>query len=343
VNIGSLQIHELIVHNVPQRSDEFEELTLTDAPIALDDELRRYFEEKTKGSLKERGLQVVADETAASVVRDGVAAVARKSDSLVPASRAFAEHLYGLQNRRNPPGLLAAATGTVDDDGEVVAVLKLEREKGLHFTIAEVDGRRVVDLEFLRRLTLTDKTRIFKTAVLRVADENDPLTLYGSASDDQRSREETGVANFFLSSFLGCKLRTNPATATRDFVLAAQRFINEDVPSPERQATYLVALQARLDDQVIDLTPRAFAQSQLLAQDRPSFIERIIEYDLDPDAAFQKDTSLVRTAKFRVVFEHGMVLLAAREDVAEHRLQIDDAVNGANVRINDAIQRLEGR
>lgn len=343
MNIASLQIHELVVHNVPQRSDEFEELALTDAPIALDEELRRYFEDKTKGSLKERGLQVVADETAAAVVRDGVAAIGRSRAALVEASRAFAEHLYELQNRRNPPGLLAVATGSVADDGEVVAILKLEREKGLHFTIAEVDGRRVVDLEFLRRLTLTDKTRIFKTAVLRVAEVDDPLTLFGSASDDQRSRDEAGVANFFLASFLGCRLRTNPAKATKDFVLATQRFINEDVPSPERQATYLVALQARLDDQTMDVTPREFSNRQLLPQDRPAFIERVTEYGIDPDSAFQKDLSLVKTAKFRVVFEHGMVLLAARDDVAEQRLEIDDAVSGARVQINDAIRRLEGR
>lgn len=343
MNIASLQIHELVVHNVPQRSDEFEELTLTDAPIDLDDELRRYFEDKTKGSLKERGLQVVADETATAVVRDGVAAIGRSGAALVDSSRAFAEHLHGLQNRRNPPGLLAVATGAVDDDGDVVAILKLEREKGLHFTIAEVDGRRVVDLEFLRRLTLTDKTRIFKTAVLRVSDVADPLSLVGSASDDQRSRDEAGVANFFLASFLGCKLRTNPAKVTKDFVLAAQRFINEDVPSPARQATYLIALQARLDDQVLDIAPRAFSDSRLLPQDRSAFLERVVEYGVDPDSAFQKDLSLVKTEKFRVVFQHGMVLLAARDDVAEDRLQIQDGANGASVRIDDSISRLEGR
>ncbi|HEX9380572.1 MAG TPA: hypothetical protein VF891_03660 [Gaiellaceae bacterium] len=115
------------------------------------------------------------------------------------------------------------------------------------------------------------------------------------------------------------------------------------MPSPERQATYLVALQARLDDQTLDVTPREFSDSQLLPQDQPAFIERMLEYGLEPDSAFQKDLSLVRTAKFRVVFEHGMVLLAARDDVAEQRLRIEDAADGANVRINDTIRRLEGR
>lgn len=343
MNIDSLQIAELVVHNVPQRGDEFEDVTLTDAPIELDDELRRYFEDKTKFSLRERGLPIIADEHAAGIVRDGVAAIARDRDVLVASSQAFARHLHAIQNRRNPPGLLAVTSGAVDDDGEVVAILKLERERGLHFTITEVDGRHVVDLEFLRRLTLTDKTRIFKTALLGVRDPEHALTMYGSASDDQRGRDEVGVADFFLSTFLGCKLRTNPAKATRDFVLATQRFINDDVPSAERQANYLIAMQARLDDQVLDITPRAFAQAQLLPQDRPAFLERIVEQGLNPDEAFQKDTSLVKTAKFKVLFEHGMVLLAARDDMAEQRLQINDALNGTNVQINDSIRRLEGR
>jgi len=343
VNIDSLRIDELVVHSVPQQADEFERLILTEAPIALDDELRRYFEVKIQDSLREDGLQIVADELASDVVRAGVASVARDRHALVAASRVFAEHLYSAQNRRNPPGLLVAATATVDDDGDVVAILKLERQRGVHFTIAEVDGRNVVDLEFLRRLTLTDKTRIFKTAVLGVADANDALTLHGSASDDQRGRDQIGIADFFLATFLGCKLRTNPAKATKDFVSATQRFINDDVPSAERQARYLVSMQARLDDQVLDITPRTFATTQLLAQDRPTFLQRVVEQGLDPDAAFQKDTALVRTAKFRVLFEHGMVLLAARGDIAEDRLQIDDAVNGASVRINDSIKRLDGR
>jgi hypothetical protein len=343
MNLDSLRIDALVVHSVPQQGDELEQLVLTDAPIALDEELRRYFEGKIQDSLREDGLEIVADELASAVVRDGVAQIAQDREALVAASRVFAEHLHAVQNRRNPPGLLVAAAATVDDVGEVVAILKLERQRGVHFTIEEIDGRSVVDLEFLRRLTLTDKTRIFKTAVVRVTDAEDSMTLYGSASDDQRGRDQIGIADFFLATFLGCKLRVNPAKATKDFVSATLRFINDDVPNAERQARYLISMQARLDDQVMDITPRTFATTQLLAQDRPAFLQRVVDQGLDSDAAFQKDTSLVKTAKFQVVFEHGMVLLAARGDIAEDRLHIDDAINGARVVINDSIKRLDGR
>ena len=122
MNIDSLRINELVVHSVPQQADESEHLVLTEAPIALDEELRRYFEGKIQDSLREDGLQIVADELASDVVKGGVASIARDRSALIGASRMFAEHLYTVQNRRNPPGLLVAATGTVDDDGDVVAI-----------------------------------------------------------------------------------------------------------------------------------------------------------------------------------------------------------------------------
>jgi hypothetical protein len=41
------------------------------------------------------------------------------------------------------------------------------------------------------------------------------------------------VASFFLATFLGCQLKTNPEKATRDFVVATEQFINEDIASDE--------------------------------------------------------------------------------------------------------------
>jgi len=343
MNVASLRIASLIVHSVPQAGDEFEQLTLTDAPIELDADLRGYFESKVSESLKSGGLQIIADEAGSPVVRSGVRDVLASAGSLVPSSRAFAEHLYAVQNRRNPAGLLVVSTAAVDDEGDVIVVLKLERQRGVHFTIEEREGHNVVDLEFLRRLTLTDKTRIFKTAVLRLRDLADAMTLYGVASDDQRGRDDLGIADFFLATFLGCQLLTNPAKATSDFVAAAHQFINEDVPSAERKARYLISMQARLDDNLLDINPREFADTRLLAQDRAAFLQRVGEHGLDLDSTFQKDTSLVKTAKFRVVFEHGMVLLATRDDLSEDRLAINDSVNAPTAEIRDAISRLEGR
>jgi hypothetical protein len=60
----------------------------------------------------------------------------------------------------------------------------------------------------------------------------------------------------FATTFLGCQLKTNPEKATRDFVLAAEEFINQDVASDERRAVYQVALLAKMQDETLDLRPR---------------------------------------------------------------------------------------
>lgn len=198
-------------------------------------------------------------------------------------------------------------------------------------------------MQFLRDLTLTDKTKIFKTTVLRIEEAAHALTMYGIVSDDQRGREEgSGVATFFLSTFLGCQLKTNPEKATRDFVLAAEQFINEDVATDDRRSAYQVALLAKMQDQTHDLNPREFAQTSLRANDRPRFLQRVAEHGLDPDLAFEKDTSLAKIAGFRMVFEHGMTLVGSREDLSR-RVRVPQTAGVNGVVIQDILKRLSGR
>jgi hypothetical protein len=342
MNLDSFELETLVVHDVPQPDEDREDLILTEAEVPLDAQLRGYFERKIKQSLRNRGLEVVADATGAAAVRDGVASVLAEPAELVVVSQAFARHLDQSQTKRNPAGLLAVGTGSVDE-GAVVAVLKLEREQGLRLQFQVVGDHAEVLLQFLRDLTLTDKTKIFKTSLLRLERDGDPETMYGLVSDDQRGREEgLGVASFFLATFLGCQLRTNPEKATRDFVIAAEQFINEDVASDERRADYYVALLAKMQDQTLDLRPRDFANENLTANDRPRFLERVSEHGLDPDVTFEKDTSLAKIKGFRMVFEHGMVLVGSRDDL-DGRVHVPDAPGIQGVEIRDVLARLTGR
>ncbi len=342
MDVTTFQVGSAVIHDVP-RSDEGEELVLTDAPVPLDAQLRGYLRRKIVESLEQRGLEVVADPEASPVVRDGVAAILGDEDELVAASKRIAGHLDDSQNKRNTAGLLIVLTGTVDNAG-AVAVLKLEREQGLRLRIEARGGQTLVDLQFLRDLTLTDKTKIFKTSIFQIEEAGVAETMFGRVSDDQRGRDDgTGVATFFLSTFLGCKLRTNPAKATMDFVAAAETFVNQDVASDERKGKYLVALQAALQDQQLDLAPRQFANAQLEPQDRPAFLARINEKGLDPQVAFTKDTSLVKTNGFRMTFSHGMVLIGSQQDLRERVELPAQGQVGKPVKLRDSVQLLRGR
>jgi len=328
---------------VPQPDEEREGLILTDAEVPLDAQLRRYFERKIIQSLTNRGLEAIADQNESAIVRDGVGSILSDANELVAVSKMFAEHLDRSQTKRNPAGLLAVGVGHIDQ-GEVVAVLKLEREQGLRLRIDVVGNHTEVDLQFLRDLTLTDKTKIFKTSLLLLEREGEPASMYGVVSDDQRGRDEgDGVATFFLATFLGCQLKTNPEKATRDFVLATETFINQDVQSDERRANYQIALLAKLQDQSLDIRPRDFANGSIEPNDRSAFLRRVADHGLHPNQTFAKDTARAHADGFKILFEHGMTLVGSREDL-DQRVQVPEVAGGANgLVITDTLKRISGR
>lgn len=344
MNLDSFQITGAVVHDIPRGGDEDEALVLTDAAIPLDDPLRAYFRKKIIKSLGLRGLEVAGDPEGSACVRDAVMEILADAGRLVDASKRIAEHLDEAQTGRNPAGLLAIVLGQLDGRS-CVSVLKLEREQGLRFHIdTDEQGHKTVDMELLRELTLTDKTKVFKTSVLMLDDTGQAASMHGRVSDDQRGKEDgMGVATFFLSTFLGCRLKTSPEKATRDFARAAEGFFNEHVVNPEKQGRYQVALLATLQDNTMDVRPRAFAEDNLDVADRAPFSEAVRSADLDPDVAFQKDTSLVKVNGFKMTFDSGMVLVGKSDDLAERvSIRPGDATQ-PGVDINDTLDRLNGR
>jgi nucleoid associated protein NdpA len=344
VNLDDFAVEAAIVHDIPRGNDSAEELTLTDLPINLDDELRRYFRRKIVVSLHERGVSVVADRNETDTVRSAIARLLAHPAELVESSQQIARRLDEVQSGRNPAGLLAVILGTVGGK-RCAAVLKLEREQGLRFRIEVVGGRHVVDLEFLRDLTLTDKTKVFKTALfVPVRGRPGRDTLDGRVSDDQRGADTTaGVASFFLGTFLGCRLKDSPEKATLDFVQAADGFINDHVQSAEKRGRYQVALLAAMQDHTTEIRPRTFAHVHLDSADRPAFLERIRRVGLDPEQPFPKDVSLVHVNGFKMTFDSGMVLVGSQDDLRDRVDIRPDGVPVPGVDINDAIKKLRGR
>ena len=343
MNLGTFSIDTVMIHDVPRGGHDAAEMTLTDAPIQLDDQLRQYFHGKIVNSLQARGVDVVADPAQDPCVCDAVVRIVGDHGALAQHSRVMAERLHAVQTGVNPPGLLTVISGSVDG-ASAVAVLKLEREQGIRFQVRRVNGRSTVDLQFLRDLTLTNKTKVFKTSLFVVAYPKHPGSLTGRVSDDQRGLGSgRGVADFFLSTFLGCQLLISPARGTFEFVQAAESFFNESVPSPEKRGRYQVALLSTMQDQHLDVTPRSFAASHLESADRPGFLERVRQTGLDPTSAFEKDLSLVRVSGFRMSFENGMVLVGASNDLRDRVHIRSEGADRPGVDINDAVQQLRGR
>jgi hypothetical protein len=302
------------------------------------------FRRKIIKSLGLRGLEVMVDPGGNPCVRDAVAEILGDATRLVDASRRIAEHLHEQQTGRNSAGLLTIILGEIDGQ-PCISVLKLEREQGLRFEInTNAEGQRVVNLELLRELTLTDKTKVFKTSIFTVGQQGEPASMEGRVADDQRGREDgTGVAVFYLSKFLGCQLKTSPEKATLDFVRAAQQYFNEHVSNPERHGRYQVALLSQMQDNSRDVRPRSFAETHLEPADRAPFAEAIEAAGLDAGVAFEKDTSLVKVKGFRMVFDSGMVLVGGSDDLQDRVRIRPEGATVPGVEVNDALKKLDGK
>ena len=345
MNLDSFAVEQVMIHDVPRGNDSEEHVILTDLPIELDADLRQYFRRKIIGSLTERGVDVVADQDQDGTVRQALAQLLADPEQLVAASREIATRLDDVQTGRNPPGLVAVIVGKMEE-AKCTSVLKLEREQGLRFRIEIVDGRTVVDLEHLRDLTLTDKTKVFKTSLFVHSGRGQPRadSIVGHVSDDQRGSDtKAGVASFFLGTFLGCRLRDSPEKATLAFVQVVDAFVNNDVVSAEKRGRYQVALLATMQDNTAEVRPRTFADTNIDSSDRPALFERLRAGGVDPDSPFPKDVSLVKVRGFKMTFDSGMVLVGSSSDL-EERVRIrgeNEAQPGVD--INDAIKTLRGR
>lgn len=343
MKLDTFEVVAAVVHDVPHGGSD-DAPRLTDAPINLDDSLRAYFRTKIVSSLGLRGVEVVTDPDRPAVVREAVAAVIGDPAELVAASKRVAEHLHKTQTGRNSAGLLTMVLGKLDGKA-CICVLKLEREQGLRFNIeTDAQGRNIVDLELLRELTLTDKTKVFKTSLLIGGSGPGAEGIVGRVSDDQRGRRDgIGVATFYLNAFLGCQLKESPAKQTLAFVTGAESFINDHVTNPQTQGSYQVAVLAEMQSNTMDLRPQDFAQTHLQPADRAPFMRAMRDANLDPTVPFEKDTSLVKVSKFRIDFEHGIVLVGPPAAMDAHVEIRDPSAGRPGADVNDVVKKLGGR
>lgn len=333
---GAFKLSDLVIHELP-RGGSSDAPTLTSSRVRLEAGLNDYFQDKIRTSLAKRGVAAQADQTRDVTVARAARKAVGQPRQLLQTSRTIASHLHGIQTGRNPPGLLAVALGTCGTQ-DVLAVLKLEREEGVRYTVTLARGRAKVDLELLRNLTLTKKTKVFKTALVW----KNGCQLVGVVSDDQSGRAYgNSVAGFFLADFLGFQLRDDPEQATKAFVQAVEAFINEDVDSPHGKADYLVALIAELHAQDPVLSATDFLAHNIHEEDQPALDARLRTAGVPLDAPFHKSAEIARRS-FRMRFAaSGMLLTGTEEALRDHVVMPD--VAGGDVRIRDTVQTLQGR
>jgi hypothetical protein len=324
VDIGTFFIQRAIIHQIPQakRAAKAEHpILFSEAPSPLDDTKRTYFRKRIVRSLQNAfAVERDSDETSPvpGLMLAHFASSGEDAD-FVAMSQAIAAHLYACQGGSSSAGLAAVIEGTIasgDTPGKCLAILKLEMEPGIHIEQAIVDGKSTFEVT-LEDVTLTETTRVFKAGLFPRFQEI--VSLEGRVSDDQLESTTIGreIAEFFLCSFLGCRIRQTPSVQTKRFLESTTDFIN-GLSHDEVKLQYEVAVRAELESQTPILNPEEFARNYLLEGDRDDFVARFRSDDNTVET-FVKDLDLIRAqvTKTWVEFDNGVRVTGPPEAVEQ--------------------------
>lgn len=347
IDIARLRVEKVIVHEIPERPVHAKtqpQPVLSEIDSTLTLELRNYFGERIKVGLSEGAFEVLFDIESKSPVPPLVLQfLTDDTGDFVAMSQAVAKHLYASQTGVNTAGLLIVMALAYGHD-RALAILKLEKEQGVRVSHVTHEKKLTFDLQHLKDLMLTPRTRVFKVGLFvplgKTLDSID-----GLLSDKQLGyRPRTPVADFFLTKFLGCKLREKADVATQQFFSASEQFINEKVDDPATKARYHMALISDLQSERGTIRPKHFADTNFRTQDRKPFIEFIHTKGVS-SGQVEKDTALIKMQlqRTQIDFKSGIAVLGSPESFEQHVKMKTLDTGAMRVEIEDAVENIRGK
>ena len=304
----------VIAHEVPSRKkgSTGSQVIHSEVESPLNTALRNYFRERILRSLSSAGYEVTFLPSSPSPVPTLLFDHLQGSTGdFITTSQRIADHLYISQTGVNSSGLLCLAEVAIGAIPGLV-LLKLDKEAAVQIEQVTLHGDFTYDLQHVRNLILTQRTKVFKAGIFVLPpNTTDLLEVPGTVSDNQRAyAPSTEVADFFLTQFLGCKLVASPEVTTKKFFNATEEFISNYVPDSELKARYETALLAELNSEDRTVSPMEFAERNLRLEDRQLYRTCLLESEID-FKPFDKDSQLIKTRLRRVSvdFESGVGVL----------------------------------
>ena len=345
---ASLRVTKVIAHDVPARpiKGSTTSVSYSDVESTLTDTTRNYFREKLLHSMSSAGHQVLFNPSTASPVPALLLDyLLGHTTDFVRMSKSIAKHLYESQTGVNSPGLLCLVAVTIDGSPGI-AVLKLDREAALRIEQNNTSAGATYDLEHIRNLILSERTKVFKAALFLLSPTPDDATrILGTVSDNQRAYAPLSeVADFFLKGFLGCTFAQSPSEITKKYFLHSQDFFLSEIDDADKQADYVMALISDMNSNQGTVSPRAFADNHLHLDDRQEYIDSLANNDL-PVQEFTKDISSVKTQirKMRIAFESGVNVFVP-PGTLDKEVVVSSLDDGrAHLQVRDRVVEMRGR
>lgn len=335
-SLRSLQVDQLIVHDIPKRlsqrvlretPDKPEEIPVfSQVASPVNAAIVSFFHDRITGTIgSTTAIDVIFNPSSGSPIGTLMNQYFSSDENIqISITQEIAQYLFDIQNAQNSSGLLLFVRCTLREH-TVLAVLKVEREEGVRVRQQILrDGLMTFDIEHIRDLMLTKKTKLFKI-VLFYLQEN---IIKGIICDQQMGNSSKNVADFFISDFLGCMLTEEPQIMTKKYFEVTQKYINENIDSPEQKGALLNHLVSELTNQIGIINPTDFSRRVLPADQR----DRYIQYIQENGAAignFTKDISMIESKLKRIQYEFtsGIFVFGSQEAISS-KSRVTNMENG---------------
>lgn len=340
MDLSNLRLSRIAAHYIPRKSasDRDQDPNYGEELIDLGQSAQDILTRRVTEVLGNPSFSVemdILDDGEESTFQESVPLIRGDEQSFIDRSCNIADHLNAAQQSSNIPGsVLLVAGGYVGaDQNNVVALVKAETQDG--FSLYTSEGNIRVD--FIDDLFLTPDQKLYKVGLLVEVEENslgDPLR---STEDfeilvyDSNLRQRGDAAKYFYRTFLGCDYARSGKQLTKSFFQQHQEYFDTlDIDSEERKdlKTHLYSY-LKLDQDYISTTD--FADNYISGERRPSYMQFMREHDL-PERAIEKDLSLVESSlKNRQIRFRNGVVLRARADNFDEKVQVEDEEPDATV------------
>lgn len=251
--------------------------------------------------------------------------------TFVEMSRKFAKYLAEQQGGNTSPGLLCVVDAETMKR-PAIAILKLERERGVEIELQKEGGKQTFSMAVLENLVFTDGTRLFKSALF-IRTSNGKFR--AAACDSQRTvATSTEMARFWLR-FLGCRFAEHPRVTTQKWFDATVRFLNDHVSDPVAKNDLHEALQAELKSQKQTISPQKFGESYVSDAYRESYLAFLRENEISL-RNFEKDISDIQNKLRRHLFHtsRGVTVTVPAEEKGLVKIEPEQIV------VNDQLDRV---
>lgn len=314
IDVGLLSVEGAVFHEVPKKGEvdaagqQLDPVRST-VEAVLDDRLELFLRDRLSGSLRNAAQPVRRDDDSLSPLPDVVIAALNdgatdREPDIVHPFHPLADLLLEVQSHVSPRGLLTLVRGRCGSI-PVIVIAKVEEERGLSFSTTETDGQIRVEVAIEDGLVLTNKTGVFKSALLYL---DESAQLVGLVTDDQAgSAYDRPTSEYWLSDFLGCEHSNDVDVATRYWLKATKQFANIDLKDDAiARSNVLRAMSTELQSNRRNIDPQGFIRDHVPAARQDDALSRLRSNGA-PTRTFAKSRAVAAKAPrmHKYVFDDG--------------------------------------